>query len=115
MSDPNDPPTLPAIVAPFLLSPGGQGAGTWVRAQVTNDGGDRPSAPDALSCSLLLHAWELTICLDGSAAELFYADSSTTLSIHGDWRGALRDLRLILADPRLDLLLAMTSAAETSE
>jgi len=77
-----------------------------VRAQVTSY-----ASPDALDGAvlvygLLLYSWELTAASDGSQAELFARTSATTIALSGNWRTALRDLRTLLADPRLELLLA---------
>ena len=82
-----------------------------MRAQVTSYANPEAMDGDLLVYGLLLHAWELTAAGDGSTAELFCRDSATTITLVGDWRSALRDLRTLLADPRLDLLLAAQSGA----
>lgn len=107
MSDPETPPALPAIVVTFLATPAPSGQGSWVRAQVTNYAISNTTDEDTLYCSLLINTWELTVCADGSHAELFCHDDSATITLLGDWPGALCDLRVLLADPRLDLLLAL--------
>jgi hypothetical protein len=110
MSDPDvTPPNLPAIVLAFLATPAPDGPGSWVRAQVSNYATAETSADatNTLYCALLLGGWELTVCADGSHAELFSRDAATTISLPGDWPRALRDLRLLLSDPRLDLLLSL--------
>ena len=115
MTDPNPSPRpLPAVVAAFLALPGGPGQGSWVRAQVTNYANAETSddATDTLYCALLLGDWELSVCADGSHAELFCREAATTLALLGDWQRALRDLRVLLADPRLDLLLSQLCEAE---
>jgi hypothetical protein len=112
MSDPDaSPHSLPAIVAAFLAAPGGLGQGSWVQARVTSfaNAETSDSDTDTLYCALLLGSWELTVCADGSHAELFYREAATTISLRGNWQTALRDLRVLLADPRLDLLLTMPS------
>lgn len=103
------PPDLPAIVLAFLAAPAPDGPGSWVRAQITNYATTETSADatDTLYCALLLGGWELTVCADGSHAELFNGDAATTIALLGDWPRALRDLRVLLADPRLDLLLRL--------
>jgi hypothetical protein len=108
------PRPLPAVVAAFLALPGGPGQGSWVRAQVTNyaNAATSDDATDTLYCALLLGDWELSVCADGSHAELFNRDASTTITLLGDWQRALRDLRVLLADPRLALLLSHISEAE---
>jgi len=115
MTDPDPSPRpLPAVVTAFLALPGGPGQGSWVRAQVTNfanaETGD--GATDTLFCTLLLGSWELTVCADGSHAELFSREAAATIALLGDWLTALRDLRVLLADPRLDLLLAELTETE---
>lgn len=115
MTDP-DPSTrpLPAVVVTFLSTPGGSAQGSWVRAQVTSytNAETAPDATDTLYCALLLGDWELTVCVDGSHAELFSHGAAATISLLGDWPTALRDLRVLLADPRLDLLLVALGEAE---
>lgn len=110
-----DQPPLPAIVLTFLATPAPTGPGSWVRAQVTNYAAADTTATDTLYCTLLLNTWELTVCMDGSHAELFNREALTTISMLGDWPSTLRHLRLMLADPRLDLLLAMPPVAEVDE
>ena len=115
MSDPDSSSRpLPAAVVAFLALPGASGQGSWVRAQVTSYANAETSdrATDTLYCGLLLGSWELTVCADGSHAELFCRDAVTTISLRGDWQQALRDLRVLLADPRLDLLLALPGTRE---
>lgn len=112
MTDPNPSPRpLPAVVAAFLALPGGPGQGSWVRAQVTNYANAETSddATDTLYCALLLGDWELSVCADGSHAELFCRDAGTTITLLGDWPTALRDLSVLLADPRLELLLNLST------
>jgi hypothetical protein len=115
MTDPNPfPRPLPAVVTAFLALPGGLGQGSWVRAQMTNfaNAETSDSATDTLYCALLIGMWELSVCADGSHAELFCREAVTTISLLGDWPRALRDLRVLLADPRLDLLLAQLGEPE---
>ena len=115
MSDPDPlPRPLPTVVAAFLALPGVAGQGNWVRAQVTNFANGRTSdnATDTLYCALLLGMWELSVCADGSHAELFYREVAATISLLGEWPTALRDLRVLLADPRLDLLLSQLGESE---
>lgn len=45
------------------------------------------------------------ICIDGSHGKLFCYEDSVTISGRGDWPTVLRSLRVLLAEPRLDLLL----------
>lgn len=71
-----------------------------------------PDAADTLYCALLLGGWELAICVDGSHAELFSREAAATISLLGDWAAALRDLRVLLADPRLDFLLMTLGEVE---
>lgn len=111
MSNPETPsPALPTVVLTFLATPAPSTQESWVRAQVTNYATADISGLDTLYCSLLINAWELTACVDGSHAELFYRDDSTTITLLGDWPRALRDLRVLLADPRLDALLNLPTA-----
>lgn len=115
MTDPNPSPRpLPAAITAFLALPGGPGQGSWVRAQVTNYANAETSdgATDTLYCALLLGVWELSVCADGSHIELFCQEVAATISLLGDWPTALRDLRVLLADPRLDLLLAQLGETE---
>ena len=115
MTDPNPSPRpLPAVVAAFLALPGGPGQGSWVRAQVTSFANAETSddATDTLYCALLLGLWELSVCADGSHAELFSREAAATISLLGDWPTALRDLRVLLTDPRVDLLLAQLGETE---
>lgn len=110
MTDPiPSPNTLPAVVAAFLAAPGGPDQGSWVRAQVTSFANAEASdgATDTLYCALLVGGWELTVCADGSHAELFNREAATTIALLGDWPTALYHLRVLLADPRLDLLLTL--------
>jgi hypothetical protein len=112
MTDPNPlPRPLPAIVATFLALPGGSGQGSWVRAQVVNfaNAETSDSATDTLYCALLLGMWELSVCADGSHAELFCRDAGATFTLPGDWPRALRDLRVLFADPRFELLLNLST------
>ncbi len=115
MTDPDPAPRpLPAVVAAFLALPGGPGQGSWVRAQVINYANAETSdrATDTLYCGLLLGSWELTVCADGSHAELFCRTAAATISLRSDWQRALHDLRVLLADPRVDLLLALPDTRE---
>ena len=107
---PDSHPTLPTVVVAFLASPSAPGQGSWVRAQVTSYADGTPDATDTLYCTLLLNTWELTVCIDGSHAELFSQGARTTIALGGHWQVALRDLRVLLADPRLDLLLALPAS-----
>jgi len=115
MTDPDrSPRPLPAVVTAFLALPGGPDQGSWVRAQVTNfaNAETSPDATDTVYCALLLGGWELTVCADASHAELFSREAMATISLLGDWPTALRELRVLLADPRLDLLLALPGEPE---
>lgn len=110
MTNPNrepDPRTLPAVVVTFLARSGAPSQRPEVQAQVTSYADTALPSLDELYCSLLLDVWELTVCVDGSHAELFFRDGLTTLTMWGLWQATLRDLRVLLADPRLDLLLTL--------
>lgn len=115
MTDPAPSPRpLPAIVAAFLALPRVPNQGSWVRSQATNfanaeTGND---VTDTLFCALLLGSWELTVCADGSHAKLLNREAMATISLLDDWSTALRDLRVLLADPRLDLLLTALCESE---